>query len=65
MEQEQLEYRALTFSELEAMLRRHADNLQVAKVIEDAMARRLSDVPKGVTSSYDLGQGKPTRAGWY
>ncbi len=49
MEQEQLEYRALTFSELEAMLRRHADNLQVAKVIEDAMARRLSDVPKGVT----------------
>ncbi len=48
MKQEKLEYRPLTFSELEAMLTRHADNAQVAKVIEDAMARRLSNVPKGV-----------------
>ncbi len=49
MEQEQLEYLSLTFSELEAMLKRHADNPQVAKVIEGAMSRRLSDVPKGVS----------------
>ncbi len=48
MEQEKLEYRPLTFSELEAMLSRHADNVQVTKVIEDALKRRLSDVPKGV-----------------
>jgi hypothetical protein len=48
MEPPQLEHRPLTFSELEAMLARYADNAEVVKVVEDAMNRRLAGVPKGV-----------------
>ena len=43
MEKLQLEYRQLTFSELESMLLRYVANAQVLKVIEEAMKRRLSD----------------------
>ena len=49
METLQLEPRPLTFSELEAMLPRYADNAEVSNVIEEAMKRRLCDVPKGVS----------------
>jgi len=49
MEQEQLEHRPLTFSELEDMLARHAAKAEGTKVIEDAMQRRLSDAATGMT----------------
>ena len=48
MEKSQLEYRPLSFSELETMLARYADNTEIVKVIEDAIKRRLSDAPQGV-----------------
>lgn len=38
----------LTLIELRDMLARHADNAPIKMVIEDAMRRRLSDMPTGV-----------------
>ena len=43
MEQKQLEYPPLTFGELGELLSRHVENVAVAKVIKDAIQRRLAD----------------------
>ena len=45
MKQMQLGYPPLTFNELSDLLSRHIENPAVAKVIKDAMQRRLSEVP--------------------
>ncbi len=39
-----LEFCALSFTELSDMLARYADNVEMTKVIEDAMQRRVSNV---------------------
>ena len=48
VEEKPSESSPLTLRELRDMLVRHVDNAQITMVIEDAMKRRLSDVPKGV-----------------
>lgn len=50
MEQAQLDYPPLTFAELSGLLSRHINNAAVAKVIKDAMQRRLTDPVPVVTS---------------
>ena len=47
MNLETLEPRALTFSELTAMLHQYKDNEAVSVVIKRVLQRRLSDVDKG------------------
>ena len=43
MAQTQVEYPPLTFSELKELLSRHEENAAVAKVIKDAIQRRLDE----------------------
>jgi hypothetical protein len=43
VEQAKLEYPPLTFEELNDLLSRHIENASIAKVIKDAIQRRLSD----------------------
>jgi hypothetical protein len=50
MEQAQLDYQLLTTPELTELLSRHINNAAIAKVIKDAMQRRLTDAGPVVTS---------------
>ncbi len=43
MTQAQLDYPPLTFAELSDLLSRHVENAALAKVIKDAMQRRLAE----------------------
>ena len=49
MEQATLENSPLTLGELSELLNRHIQNVPIAKVIKDAMQRRLSDASHGAT----------------
>lgn len=49
MEQAQLDYQLLTIPELSELLSRHINNAAIAKVIKDAMQRRLTDAAPVVT----------------
>jgi len=50
MAQAQVDYPPLTFGELSELLSRHVENVAVAKVIKDAMQRRLSEAGPAATS---------------
>jgi hypothetical protein len=50
MEQVQLDYQLLTITELSELLSRHINNTAVAKIIKDAMERRLTEAGSVVTS---------------
>jgi hypothetical protein len=50
MAQRQLDYPPLTFGELSELLSRHVENVAVAKVIKDAMQRRLAETAPAISS---------------
>jgi hypothetical protein len=50
MTQTQLEYPPLTFGELSELLGRHGENAAIAKVIKDAMQRRLAETAPAISS---------------
>lgn len=50
MELAQLDYQLLTTPELTELLSRHINNAAIAKIINDAMQRRLTDAGPVVTS---------------
>ena len=56
MAQVQLDYPPLTLTELGELLIRHADNAAVAKVIKDAMQRRLAETERA-NEDYETGCG--------
>jgi hypothetical protein len=50
MTQTQLEHPPLTFGELSELLSRHVENAAIAKVIKDAMQRRLAELGPATSS---------------
>jgi hypothetical protein len=50
MVQVQLDHPPLTFGELSDLLGRHRENVAVAKVIKDAMQRRLAETGPATSS---------------
>ena len=48
LESQATEFSPLTLRELRDMLARHADNAPIKMVLEDALKRRLTDLPKGL-----------------